>query len=225
MSESEPPLSLEKIAKTAKALQEIAEALTMAYAIVGRRIRPEYKECAKNFLKISEDVTGFTRNLMEFLAPYYYLSFYKDDGDMRKELQKQFIVFRSRKPRDWISRVKFRCGEIDGYYSSFCKAWVKNSYGEHVAKKKQKAAELLLEELTTIDAALIETLTEQVMHPLEQFIKAADVGLRGADGLTSARSAHDVFRSQITPVFDAVEDALTHLNKAAETFGHLARQH
>ncbi len=70
MSEIESLLSFEKIAKTAKEFQEIAEALTKAYALVGKRVRPEYKKCAKILLKMSEDVTGFTRNLMEFLAPY-----------------------------------------------------------------------------------------------------------------------------------------------------------
>jgi hypothetical protein len=224
MCEIEMLSPIETVSKTAKALEEIAQVLTRFYAHAGRWVRPEYNDCARSFLKISEDVTGFARNLMEFLAPYYYLSFYKDSENVRDELKKQFVAFRSRSPRQWISQIKFSCGEIDSSYSHYCEAWIKNSYGEHVEEQKRETAELLLQRLTTMDAAIVDALTAQVMDPLEKFVTKADIGLRENGGLDSVRLAHDEFRSQVGPVFKMIENALTHLNNAAKDFDHLAKQ-
>jgi hypothetical protein len=213
------------VTKAARNLREIASIMAEAYSALAAKVRPDYEGAAGQFQIIAQDLGGYARNLGEFLAPYYYFSFAKPEQQLRGDFQRLAERFQSKQPRQWISDIKFKCGEIDSVYDHRCKSWLKNRYGEHVAAAKRDAAQDILKSLTAMDGYLIEALTDRIMEPLKEFIAEADAAFRTKKGgLGKAESAHDRFREKTKDVFGEVETTLSELDEAVRKFKRIAKR-
>lgn len=220
-SDSGNPITI--IKEAAEAIKEIAGIMYAMYGAGAKYISPQYKLCAENFLKITADLRGYAGNVLEFLAPFYFFSFFKADNELQTEFTRLSINFRSKQLGDWISRLRFRCSEINTYYDQYCKTWVKNTYGEYVVKQKQKQADELLEQLTRMDAHLIDVLSKDVVKPLSDFVDDAFEALVVRNDVGAAKTVHDTFRQKMKPIFNSVEETLQQLEEAAQNFYKLAQ--
>jgi len=214
---------LKKISDTAKLLEQIGTLMVKLYTGGAKFVTPQYKQAATDFLSICADLRGYAGNVLEFIAPYRYFSFYKPDDVIRDEFKQLAVKYHSKKPGDWISRLKFRCSDIDTAYNRHCRSWIKNKYGEHVTKQKQDRADNLLRELTRIDAELVDAISKQIMQPLSEFIAAADDAHTKND-VASLKAAYFVFRDRTKARFAEVESTLQELEAAAGSFQQLAQE-
>ncbi|BAZ53956.1 hypothetical protein NIES4103_66400 [Nostoc sp. NIES-4103] len=90
--------------------------------------------------------------------------------------------------------------------------------GEYVAKQKQKQADELLEQLTRMDAHLIDVLSKDVVKPLSDFVDDAFEALVVRNDVGAAKTVHDTFRQKMKPIFNSVEETLQQLEEAAQNF-------
>jgi hypothetical protein len=216
--------ALETVSKSVKNIVDISTILRTVYSTVAKKIRPDYRACAKDFRLLTKELTGYARNLQEFTTTFYYYSFHKQLDENIKSLMKLFERFGSKEPREWASHIKFRCGEIDYIYREKCESWIKNYYGSHVSKKKQSMAKSQLKKLTKIDAELVDVLTNNVIDPIKQFVERTDKALReNPPNIVKAESAHRKLRKTMKPVVDKIDDLNTKLEDAAINFERVAR--
>jgi hypothetical protein len=216
----DPSSALGNVGEAAKLIREIGKLLTDIWGQIDAKLRPDYEEAAKGFYKIAVLLRTSTWEIESLLRSFLYMPV---DVLERYAIDDKISEIMRGDVSGVVSRIRFRCGDIDTIYKSECRQWrlkilgVKNPLVDEFAEK-HKDAEALMTELTQIDAVLITDLSENIVKPLAKFAET----VKSAPDDETVVKEYKKLRPFLLENLAVLQDHLSKLDEAVRAFGKLA---